>query len=122
MSSREDGFSIVETLVAVIVVSSVSLALTQALFSARSMAAESRVRSEALQIAQLGLEISRQNSSPTELATQLQGTDQLWQLEEFTDPRSGLTRYEIRVPWSTSRKSGEVRLVTFDWEGRTDAQ
>lgn len=119
MSDRQAGFSVVETLMAMIVVGSASLALTQVLITARTMAAESRARSVALQTAQLGLEYSRSTSELAELVPLSRSPNGLWQLEQTTDPRSGLTRYEVRVPWVAGRKRGEVRLVTYDWqEGR----
>lgn len=113
----DSGFSLVETLMALVVTASSMLALLGALGAARSIAAEARVREAATRLAE-ALIIEAEHADPARLpnAGSVPGERLSWhrRVQALPSP-PGIMRIDVSVDWQAGRRTGYVALTSHYW-------
>ncbi|MDG1416957.1 MAG: type II secretion system protein [Maricaulis sp.] len=120
---KEAGFTVVESLMAMVVAASIGIAMVFALGSARQNAREAHVRQLAMRVAD-NLMIEALGEAPLSLVTSGPVTpNQPDDLEPLMWQRSvtpqgndnALYRIDVVVPWRVGLKDGQVSRVEYRW-------
>jgi prepilin-type N-terminal cleavage/methylation domain-containing protein len=116
-SSAQSGFTLVETLMAMVVAASASIGLISALGAARQMAEEARMREEASRLANMLL-IEAERGEMGALSTAgPTGQDGLRWTRSIRQQAASdrVSRIEVIVPWRAGRQTGSLDLVSYRW-------
>jgi len=113
MRHSESGFTVVETLMAMVVAGAAALALSKVLVASRAMADEAVVRDRALRTAEVTLQRLRSDPSAAD-ATAAVSLRQGVVIELRELENSSVHQIRIVVPWQSGRRSGETVLVSYD--------
>jgi type II secretory pathway pseudopilin PulG len=120
---KEAGFTVVESLMAMVVAASIGIAMVFALGSARQNAQEAHVRQLAMRLAD-NLMIEALGETPLALATSGPVTPEqvddlvplMWQRNVTAQGNdNALYRIEIVVPWRVGLQDGHIRRVEYRW-------
>jgi len=115
--SAQSGFTVVESLMAMVVAGSIAIAMVFALGKARQYAHEAHVREVALRIAN-GLLIEAEQDNPLELTHEgPAGQDGLiWQRNiAAVEDSDALYRISVSVPWRAGLRTGNIERVVYRW-------
>ncbi|WP_300531280.1 type II secretion system protein [Maricaulis sp.] len=113
----ERGFTLTETVMALVLASSVMLGLLGALSSARSMADEARARATALSAAQAVLAQLDHGLLLADIGPAPQDGLQWHVIRQRRNPSKSAEVVTVVMPWRSGIESGEIRLEAYRWGG-----